>query len=89
MCPNHRHSSLIALNEEDPNKITKEKLPSGKLGLDLQSALSLFSRPMATHRCGGKSENDGRGWLCLLFDEEKKKKDRAGGESLKYWEGWA
>ena len=26
---------------------------------------------MATHRCGIEL-NDGRGWLCLLFDEEKK-----------------
>jgi hypothetical protein len=27
---------------------------------------------MATHRCGGIA-NDGRGWLCLLFDGEKKR----------------
>ena|SRR5271155_2189073 len=27
-------------------------------------------KPMATHRCGER-QNDGRGWLCSLFDEER------------------
>jgi hypothetical protein len=27
---------------------------------------------MATHRCG--DSNDGRGWLCVLFDEREERK---------------